>query len=516
MGKILHLGGRFVSAMFEDGGLYHTQTAYRLLLNGTPAGKMATVVHTVYGLKPDTDYVLEAYAGDALVARWSFRTKPESVTLNVRDFGAVGDGIHEDTAAIQAAILCCPPDGRVLMPAGRYLVHPLFLKSHQSVEIAKNAVLLLERDRRRFPILPGMVLSTNETEDYNFASWEGNPLDCFASLLTGMNVEDVTVYGEGVLDGQADKSDWWVNPREKRGAWRGRMVFLNRCHHVHLIGLTIKNSPSWNLHPYFSNELKLLNLTVQGPSNSPNTDGFDPESCQRILAAGLHFSVGDDCIAIKSGKIYMGKRYQTPCRDLEIMHCLMENGHGGVTIGSEMAGGVQEIRVHDCLMRNTDRGLRIKTRRGRGKDGLIDGIVFDHVQMEKVGTPLCVNAMYFCDPDGHSEYVQTRLPQPVDENTPTIGQIVFRHVKASGAACAGYVLGLPEQPVRCIQLQQVAITCDPNAKPMQPIMSDGIPEMHCAGLIAENIAQLVLDEVHISGCEGNGVTCDPSVIECLP
>ena len=504
----LFVSARSVTVTLADGGLYATKKPYRLTLNGEDAGMADTVVTSLYGLWPDTKYTLRVWDGDKLAAKLSFHTKEESCTLDVRRFGAVGDGTHDDTAAIQAAITCCPRQGRVLIPEGRYRVKPLFLKSHISIEIARGATLQLETDRSLFPILPGMTRSTDDTEDYNLGSWEGNPLDMFAALLTGVEVKDVLIYGQGVADGMAQQSDWWQNHKVKRGAFRGRMLFLCRCRDVTVQGVTFRNSPAWNLHPYFSHDLRFLNVTVQAPADSPNTDGFDPESCRDVLVAGVRFSLGDDCIAIKSGKIYMGETYATPCENIDIVHCLMENGHGGVTVGSEMAGGVKNVRVRECVMRRTDRGLRIKTRRGRGKNGVIDGIVFDRVEMEQVGAPFVVNSLYVCDPDGHSDYVQSLEPQIVDDRTPTVGHIAFRHVNATGVACAGYFLGLPERPIEKVSMEHVNIACAPDAKPMQPAMADCVPKCVRKGVVARNVAHLQMKDVLITGYEGERVECE--------
>ncbi|MBQ7845097.1 MAG: glycoside hydrolase family 28 protein [Clostridia bacterium] len=503
--KVLFCSPRSVTVKLADGRLYATEKAYRLTLNGQEAGAADTVITSLYGLWPDTKYHLQAWDGDALLAEAEFRTEEESFTMNVRQFGAVGDGVHDDTAAIQAAITCCPKKGRVLIPAGAYRVKPLFLKSHIRLELQKGATLQLERDRSLFPILPGMIQSTDEESDFNLGTWEGNPLDMFGSLFTGVDVKDVVIYGQGIADGMAPDSDWWVTPRIKRGAWRPRLLYLCRCENVTVQGITFRNSPAWNLHPYFSNELKFLNISVQAPANSPNTDGFDPESCKGILVAGAHFSLGDDCIAIKAGKLYMGATYATPCEDIEIINCLMEDGHGGVTVGSEMAGGVKHVRVKDCLMRNTDRGLRVKTRRGRGKNGVIDDIVFDHVEMEQVGTPFVVNCLYYCDPDGHTEYVQSLEKQPVDDRTPYVGSVTFRQVNATGVSCAGYFLGLPEQPIKHVTMEQVNIACAPDAAPMQPAMADCVPKCVCKGIVASDVEKMTLKNVQITGYEGERI-----------
>lgn len=126
----------------------------------------------------------------------------------------------------------------------------------------------------------------------------------------------------------------------------------------------------------------------------------------------MKFSLGDDCIAVKSGKIYMGKKYKTPSENIHIRQCLMENGHGAVTVGSEMAGGVKNLVVEECRFYDTDRGLRIKTRRGRGKDAVLDQIIFRKIDMDQVMTPFVINCFYFCDPDGKTEFVQSREKMP--------------------------------------------------------------------------------------------------------
>ncbi len=504
----IFVSARSATIELPDGGLYHTKKPYQITVNGQPYGTADTVVTSIYGLWPDTKYTIKLFDDGREFGRIKLHTQEESFSLNVRRFGAVGDGVHDDTAAIQAAINCCPKHGRVLIPAGRYRVTPLFLKSHTRVEVQKDAMLLLETDRSKFPILPGMTRSTDETADLNLGSWEGNPLDMFAAFISAYDVEDVVLYGEGVLDGQADQADWWVNHRTMHGAWRPRMLFLNRCKNITIQGLSFRNSPAWNLQPYFSCKLNFLNIHVTAPANSPNTDGFDPESCEDLLLAGAHFSLGDDCIAIKSGKLYMGATYKTPTSGLEVSHCLMENGHGGMTCGSEMAGGVNKVYLHDCLMRNTDRGLRIKTRRGRGEQGVIDDIVFENVRMEHVGTPYVVNCLYFCDPDGKTEYVQSREKQPVDERTPRIGRIAFRNVTATDVTCAGYFLGLPERPIECVEMENVSIACAEEAEPMAPAMACGVERVTRKGLVAINVGKVIMKNVTITGQDGVRLECE--------
>ena len=196
--------------------------------------------------------------------------------------------------------------------------------------------------------------------------------------------------------------------KKRQTAWRPRSIFLNQCKNIVFEGIKIQNSPSWTVHPFYSDNLKFLNLEIVNPKNSPNTDGIDPESCKNVDIIGVKFSVGDDCIAIKSSKIYMGKRLRKPSANLNIRNCYMEHGHGGVVIGSEIAGGVQNVLIEKCIFKGTDKGIRVKTRRGRGKDSIINGITAENIYMDEVKVPFVINAFYFCDPDGKTKYVWTK------------------------------------------------------------------------------------------------------------
>ena len=495
--------------LLDPEGLYEAREKVTLFLNGEEYGEEYRSVTSLFDLEPDTDYTVESRTEGGKTETLSFRTKPEICTLDVRDFGAKGDGVSDDTPMLQAAILCCPAGGRVLVPAGNYRTGPLFLKSHITLEIAGGAVLQLETDRKRFPILPEIVPAENADGELLMGLWEGNSEEGFASALTAIDAEDIAVIGEGVIDGRAAESDWWIRPKEKRIARRGHLVYTQRCKGLLFQGLTFMNSPSWNLHPAFSEELDFIDLQIRAPWDSPNTDGFDPESCRKVRLLGTEISVGDDCIALKSGKIRIGKKYRRPCEDVEIAWCAMLDGHGGVTLGSEMAGGIRKVRVHHCYMKGNDRGLRIKTRRGRGRDGVIDDILFEKVVMDGVKMPLIVNSMYFCDPDGHDPWVQCREAKPVDETTPRIGEIRFEQVTAEGCkACAAYVLGLPEQPAEHIALKDCSFRFDPEAEALTPAMADGVEPCRKRGLILKNVGKVTLDHVRYEGVDGEWIDAE--------
>lgn len=505
--KLLSATSRSATLLMEDGGKYDTVKPYELVMDGQPKGTVTRCVFSVYGLEPQSEHSLSLMDSGRALASLHFTTKPETVTLNVRDFGAKGDGCQDDTPFLQAAILCCPENGRVLIDQGEYLFTHLFLKSHISIELKKGATLRGRALRERTPILPGVTQSYDEKSEYHLASWEGNPLNAYASLITGVDVRDVVIYGEGTLDGGASKQNWWHEPKTMVGAWRPCMVFLNRCNSITMQGLTLRNSPSWNLHPYFSKDLRFLQLRVISPSDSPNTDGFDPESCENVELLGTWFSVGDDCVAIKSGKLYMGKRYHTPCRHIRIAHCRMGDGHGGVTLGSEMAGGISDVLVENCVFEDTDRGLRIKTRRGRGENGVIDQVLFRRIEMRGVKTPFVANSFYYCDPDGKTDYVQSRSKLPRDERTPWIRTLRFFDIVCTDChAAAGYFLGLPERPIEHVALENVSVSFAKDPKPFTPAMCVGTEPCRAMGFYAENVEKLTLTRVSLQGQAGERVT----------
>lgn len=501
MTNILLLTARKVVIELDTREKYETEKPYEILI-GERRIQTNRVVETIEGLTPDTSYeMIIRYAGQEETLR--FCTAYESVTLDVRRMNAKGDGINDDTSAIQAAILACPEHGRVRIPAGRYSVKALFLKSNITIEIEEGAVLLGNPDRNALPVLPGMVQQYDEMADYNLGSWEGNPLDCFAAMITGIGVENVVVTGRGLLEGNAAVENWWEDDRAKVIAFRPRMVFLNRCKNVTIHGVTIQNSPSWTIHPYFSKDISILCTTLRNPWDSPNTDGIDPESVDGLTVAGVYFSLGDDCIAIKSGKYYMGSTYGVPSRNIEVRHCYMHNGHGAVSIGSENSGGVYHVHVSSCVFDHTDRGCRIKTRRGRGRLAVVEDICFENIDMNHVRTPIVINCFYnCCDPDRHSEYVRSKEPLPVDDRTPSVNQLAFRDLNCENThVAAAFIYGLPENPVDVAELSNVKVRYTDQPIAMEPAMMDDIDEeATLIGGFFRNIRKLILENVDIKGC----------------
>ncbi len=438
-------------------------------------GTTTKVVFSIPQLEPGTAYVL--YAGSA---RFEFSTREETALLDIRDFGAAPENAN-NAASIQRAIDALPAGGTVRIPRGRWFSGPIFLKSDMVLLIEDGAELAAVANRDAFPILParhpdGRVLGT----------WEGVAEACYASLINAIDRRNATITGQGIIDGGGDRGDWWSWPKETRnGARRARTVFLSNCENMVLTGLTIRNSPAWTVHPAFCRNLLAADLKIQADPHSPNTDGLNPESCADVRLAGLLISVGDDCIAVKAGKRSPQGIPDQPTERVTISNCLMERGHGAVVIGSEMSGGVRDIDIRRCHFKGTDRGLRIKTRRGRG--GTVSNIRVADCLMEDVATPVAVNSFYFCDADGHSDYVQSRAPLPVSMETPSIGSISVRNVTVKGARTAAAVFyGLPEAAIHDIAFENYSVSYAPDAEPEVPEMASLLTPLRHAGIIAEN------------------------------
>ena len=391
------------SAVFEleNGLCYRPAHPFTVTLNGkTVYEACQTNVFSLYSLLPGTEYTVGVQAeGESLTC--TFTTEAETFFVDASRYGLVADGTTDNTLKLQAALSTCPKGGTVYVPAGRYRTCSLFLKSNTTLYLEKGAVLLGDNDRTHYPILPGVIPSENEVDEYYLTGWEGNPLSSFAGLLNITQVHDVVVTGEGTLDCDAENGDWWVTPKIKRIAWRPRAVAAVDSENICLHGITVQNSYSWTIHPIFVKHLDLLNFNINNPYNAPNTDGIDPESCEYIRIIGVNIHVGDDCIAMKASKVFLGMKLKKSCEHTVIRNCLLDKGHGGIVIGSEMSGGVKDMVVTQCLMDHTDRGLRVKTRRGRGNTAVIDGLVFRNVEMRGVKAPFVINMFYFCDPDGH-------------------------------------------------------------------------------------------------------------------
>jgi len=449
-------------------------------------GAATTVVRLFHDLRPLCRYRLEVDGFRPL----EFETAACAGLIDPTAFGLVPGIRHDDlegartnAAALADAVVAVPAGGTLRLPEGDWTAFPVRLKGGMTLNLSKGAILRAPSGRTGWPIL-----DARDAEGKMLGSWEGLPSACFSAPIHAIAAESLVIEGEGTLDGSGDLGDWWSWPKETRnGARRPRGLHLVSCADVKLLGFTIRNAPSWTIHPQGCSRLIAAGLTVAAPPDSPNTDGFNPESCRDVTIAGVRFSVGDDCIAVKAGKRGPNGEddHLTETRGIRVTHCLMERGHGGLVIGSEMSGGVHDVAIEDCEMIGTDRGLRLKTRRGRG--GSITNIAMRRVLMDGVETALSANAHYHCDADGHDEWVQSRRPAATGPGTPIIDGVTVEDVEIRKLAhAAGAFLGLPEAPIRNIRVRRLKIASyrgDATATP--PIMADRVRPMRHETIVAE-------------------------------
>ena len=500
--KVIAITSRSACFELENNSPYRAEKQFEIMLDGKLVRKENRNVFSLFSLMPDTKYTLSANGQEV-----EFKTDREEYLFNVRSFNAIGDGVHDDTPAFTAAISCMPKGSTLYVPPGVYLLKPVFLKSSTTIYLERGATLLGSAIREDYPVLPAIIEGEDEI---NLGTWQGEEAPCFASLITAFRGTDIKITGEGVIDCNAMSADWYENYRVMRTAWRPRGVFLNSCNNVLLHGITVMNTPSWNIHPFFSKGVKLIDLTLENKPDMPTTDGIDADFCDGVEIAGVKISVGDDCVAIKSGTLDMAKKRKTPCKNIVIRNCLMECGHGGVVLGSELSGGIENITVEKCLFSGTDRGLRIKTRRGRGREGKCGGITFSNIEMRDVKVPFSVNMYYnMGDNNGHSEYVWTTKKLPVDERTPAIGELTFKDMVCTGVEySAGVFYGLPESPIAGVTLKNVSFSYNSKAEYGYPDMREKNEKVCRQGLYFMFTDTVTLENVRIEGQDGEEIIAE--------
>ncbi|HEY4380540.1 MAG TPA: glycoside hydrolase family 28 protein [Acidobacteriaceae bacterium] len=390
---------------------------------------------------------------------------------NAKTYGAKGDGATKDTAAIQKAVDECSAGkggGTVVLEAGIYVSAPILLKSNMTLELKKGATLLGSPDHDDYP----------EMQEFRHLGHQ--------ALLSAVNAENVAIKGEGVIDGNG--ASWWHmfgpgafgGPRPgtaaaagapgaatplpavppagamARRAERPRLIVFDHCKHVSLTGVIVQNSPFWTVVPYDSDDVVIRNVRITATLPSPNTDAIDPFSSSNVVIDHVYADVGDDNVAIKSGQPN-SEGGDLPSKNITITDCTFDHGHG-VSIGSEIAGGVQNVRVERVTFKGTDQAIRIKAARDRGND--VSNITYKDITMDGV-TKASISI---------SEYYPQVMPsgpvaaKPVGPLTPHFHNIRIENVKGVNAAWAGAIVGLPESHVNDIVLKNVNIQA---AKGMQ-------------------------------------------------
>lgn len=425
-----------------------------------------------------------------------------SNSVSIIDFGAKSGGELLCTKAFNEAIVALSKKGggRVVVPRGTWLTGPITLKSNIELFTEAGALVLFSTDKNLYPLV-----ATN---------FEGfNTYRC-SSPVNGRNLENVAITGRGVFDGSGDvwravkkekltESQWkklissggvvsengktWYPsgqfragekqaemnvPRnlktkeefEKiRDFLRPVMISLVSCKNVLIDGPTFQNSPAWCIHPFLCENLIVRNTTVKNPWYSQNGDGIDIESCKNSIVHDSNFDVGDDAICIKSGKDKEGRDRGIPNENLIVKNCVVFHGHGGVTVGSEMSGGVRNMHVSNCTFIGTDVGLRFKSNRGRG--GVVENIYISQIEMINIPAQAISFNLYYggkstMEAMGEGDSKGEPALQPVSEETPQFKNIFIRDVNCKGAYQGIFLQGLPEMNLENIQLENIQMEAD--------------------------------------------------------
>lgn len=360
-----------------------------------------------------------------------------AAVCDVQAYGAKPDGTTMNTAAIQKAIDVCAAKGggTVRLTGGVFLSGPIVLKSNIRLEVAKGATLLGSSNHADYPKI-------TEFRD-----------PALQPLVSATNADNISITGGGVIDGAGQS--WWKQAHAQgdhgimgKGMLRPRLIVFNHCRHILMENVTVQNSPFWQIVPYYSSDVTIRNMRVLADPHSPNTDAIDPFSSSNIVIDHVYADVGDDNVAIKSGQAN-SPGPDAPSQNITIRDCTFLHGHG-ISIGSEIAGGAQNILVSNIHFTGTDNGIRIKANRDRGND--VSHLVFRNIWMKNVRTALSISEYY-----PHTLPPDDDAPQPVTRLTPHFHDIVIENLQATGSNVAGVIIGLPESPVRDLVLKNVSI-----------------------------------------------------------
>ena len=404
----------------------------------------------------------------------------------ITQYGAKGDGLTDCTEAFRKAIDACvlAGGGRVVVPAGTYVTGAIHLKSNVNLHVGEDAVIRFSSDPAKY--LPVV-----------FTRWEGVECYNYSPFIYAFEQVNIAITGTGVLDGRADSTAWWSwtgnrrfgwgsgSPNQKpdrtelqemaekdvpveqrifgEGHWlRPNFIQPYRCRNVLIEGITIQNSPMWEIHPVLC-----TNVTVRGVrvvSHGPNNDGCDPESCTDVLIENCMFDTGDDCIAIKSGRNADGRRLNTPSQNIVIRGCTMKDGHGGVVIGSEISGGTRNVFAENCVMDspNLDRVLRIKTNSVRG--GAVENVYMRNITVGQVAEAVILIDFFYEEGDS-------------GPHLPVVRHIYVQNVKSQKSRYGVYFRGYERSPIDDVILED----CEFNNVKQGNVVS------HVSGLVMKRV-----------------------------
>ncbi|MEZ4883997.1 MAG: glycoside hydrolase family 28 protein [Chitinophagales bacterium] len=452
--------------------------------------------------KSETTQLADTYEGIEFEMKLVQEPSIPDNMVNIKDFGAVSGGQHLNTQAFEDAIEAVSKKGggKVVFPPGIWLTGPIILKSNLELHAETGALIKFSTNKDLYPLIQ--------------TSFEGlNTWRCLSPIF-GENLENVAFTGHGVWDGSGDawrhvkrskltesqwkklvasggfvddsQKNWYPSEQFKNAAenaelnvrkdlttkeefetirdfLRPVMVSIQNSKKVMLDGPVFQNSPAWCLHPLVIEDLIVRNVTVRNPWYSQNGDGLDVESCKNVIVENSSFDVGDDAICVKSGKDEDGRLRGVPSENLIIRNNIVYHGHGGVTVGSEMSGGVKNMHVSNCTFMGTDVGLRFKSKRGRG--GVVENIFISDIRMTDIPTNAISFNLYYGGLSVSEMLAQggakkTEEIVPVSEETPQFKNISIKNIIINGAHQAVFLQGLPEMNLENVEISNLLIEAD--------------------------------------------------------
>ncbi len=415
----------------------------------------------------------------------------------ITEYGAVSGGKVSNTKAFAKAIQAAAEagGGTVVIPAGIWLTGPIELKSNINLHARRGAVVLFDKNPEEYPVF--------------LADYEGLPRIRTLSPIYAREAENIAITGDGIFDGnghlwrplkemKVTKKQWqkclekspYVVPSREGGIWlpsesiyqgyqagepdvtdpealdkaapyydyyRPVMVSLVKCDRILIEGVTLQNSPAWNVHPLFCTNLTIRRAVIRNPYYAQNGDGLDLESSQKVHIHDVQFDVGDDAICMKAGKNEVGRRISVPTEDVYIHDCVVYHGHGGFVVGSEMSRGVRRIIVENCTFVGTDCGLRFKSAIGRG--GVVEDITIDGIYMTDIpGEGIIFTMGYMLTTMDKVD--EEALASVKPEDIPEFRNVHMKNIYCRGAKQAIKIEGLKQMPVHDITIEDSYFIAD--------------------------------------------------------
>ena len=447
------------------------------------------VVLADQGANPDVPFAIAPIEAPFEMPQLKRPTFPER-TFDIRDYGAVqckweDDEKHKSTEAIRKAIAACHQSGggKVLIPRGDWLTGAIHLRSNVNLHLAEGAVVHFSNDLADY--LPVVHVRCEGVEAYNYSP-----------LIYAPHVENIAITGRGTLHGHGR---WWWGwarsnnrgnrieeskvPLKERQYGKGagregmRPTFIVpwKAKNILIEGITLTESPMWNVHPVYSENIIVRGITVHS-LESPNGDGIVPDSCKNVLIEYNHLETGDDAVVIKSGLNEDGLKIGIPSENIVVRNFTardVRTGSGGIVFGSETSGGIRNIYVHDAYFDGCDRGIRFKTTRGRGN--VIENIYIEKVEMKNIeNQAINFNSYYERDATGKS---------------PLFRNVYINNIRVDGARTAIEMIGLPEKWLENINVENATFENVEN------------------GAIAHRVKELILKDISIAS-KGRPITLD--------